>query len=482
MTMKSVSKLLLKSCMALVMFSCATDDESITQLTDNESVEELAEDETNEDSDLSDKPGTMSDETAQLIVDWNNLWIELDQYTSGMRPNATARALAYIHLAAYETAVHRMEGYTSNGIRLPGLNINDNRRAETIDVNLALNRCYARVIEHFMFNISINEDSRISTLENQFQNEFSDDFTENMIRDSRDWGNYVASRVIAYSQTDAEAEEQIQDPQPFSYEPPTGDGFWTYSDDAERAWFPYWESVRTFVISPEASSSIPPPITYSEEPSSAYYAEMNEVYEISTAAREENNEDLWISEFWSDDVEGLMMSPPGRQISIAKQLIEQFDMDYQSSLILLLKLGFSLNDASVSTWADKYEYMVMRPNVYIQEFIDADYQTNLYRFIFWPNPSFPGYPSGHSAFASAAAGVFIDQFGDSVDFTDRSHEGRIDFLSTPRQFDSFSEMAEENAFSRVPFGVHIRMDCTEGLRLGYEIAEAVNNFNLSSNL
>jgi hypothetical protein len=39
-------------------------------------------------------------------------------------------------------------------------------------------------------------------------------------------------------------------------------------------------------------------------------------------------------------------------------------------------------------------------------------------------------------------------------------------------------MAEENAFSRIPLGVHITMDCTEGLRLGYEISDAVNGLNL----
>ena len=139
-----------------------------------------------------------------------------------------------------------------------------------------------------------------------------------------------------------------------------------------------------------------------------------------------------------------------------------------------------MNDAAVSTWADKYEYMVTRPNVYIHEFIDPDYQTNLFRLVFWPNPSFPGYPSGHSTFASAAAGVFIDKFGDATDFTDTTHEGRTEFRGIPRQFTTFSDMAEENAFSRIPLGVHIRMDCTEGLRLGYEISDAVNNFDMTT--
>ena len=120
----------------------------------------------------------------------------------------------------------------------------------------------------------------------------------------------------------------------------------------------------------------------------------------------------------------------------------------------------------------------MRPNVFIHEFIDPAFQTNLYKFIYWPNPSFPGYPSGHSTFASAAAGVMIDFFGDNTSFTDRSHEGRTEFLSTPRSYNTLSAMAEENAFSRIPLGVHVRMDCEEGLRLGYEIADAVNDIRL----
>lgn len=478
MNTKSLKGILLVTIMTLLLQSCAKDDESI----DDNLIDATENSEEEDSTTPTIETSSLTDETTQLVVDWNELWLELDQFTVGMRPNATARALAYIHLAVYETAVYSMNGYTSNTTRLQGLNISNNRRDTNINLNLAINSCYAQVIEHFMFSVSINEDARINSLENEKEDDLSGDLSQEVVRNSREWGNYVAARVIAYSESDTEAEQQILDPQPFSYEPPTGDGFWTYSADAERAWFPYWGSVRTFVISPEQSSSVPPPITYSESTTSDYYAEMNEVYTISTTARNEDNEDLWISEFWSDDVEGLMMSPPGRQISIATQLINRFDLDYESSIALLLRLGFSMNDASVSTWADKYEYMVMRPNVYIQEFIATDYQTNLFRFINWPNPSFPGYPSGHSTFASAAAGVFINEFGDTINFTDRSHEGRTEFRSTPRQFDSFSEMAEENAFSRVPFGVHIRMDCTEGLRLGYEISDAVNNFNISSSL
>jgi hypothetical protein len=418
--------------------------------------------------------------TTDLIIDWNALWLEVDRHAYGMRPTASSRALAYIHLAGYETAVAEMDGYGSIANRFQGLNIDSNERGANVDLNLALSTCYGLVIDHFMYNVEASIKARILALKTTKENELSADLTTAEVENSIAWGTYVANRVIGYSQTDTEAEAQILDPQPLSYEPPTGDGFWSYSDDAERALFPYWASVRTFVISTDETSTVAPPMNYDENTDSDYYIQMNEVYVVNNAARDEDNDDLWVAEFWSDDVEGLMMSPPGRQLSIANQLVLQQELGYEKTLALLLKLGFSLNDAAVSSWADKYEYMVMRPSVYIQEFIDPDFQTNLYRFINWPNPSFPGYPSGHSTFASAAAGVFISEFGDNVNFTDRTHEDRTGFRGAPRQFNSLTEMAEELAFSRVPLGVHVRMDCTEGYRLGYEISDAVNDYDLSN--
>jgi len=58
--------------------------------------------------------------------------------------------------------------------------------------------------------------------------------------------------------------------------------------------------------------------------------------------------------------------------------------------------------------------------------------------------------------------------------TDRCHEGRPEFIGTPRAFNSFYEMAEENAESRIPLGVHYRMDCEQGVNLGYRCGRRVN--------
>lgn len=466
--MKKINvKFLLTLFLIAGLFEACSEEES---LTENEST--ITEN-------IIDEPADLSDNTSSLISDWLSLLLDLDQHTTGMRPNATARSLAYINLAAYETAVFSMENYVSNENKLRGLRINENERANTIDVDISLNACYAEVLSHFMYNVTDGVDAKISQLENSKELTLSINVSNEIVQESKEWGRYIAGRIINYAQSDDDAEAQIYDPQPLSYEPEIGEGYWTYSADPERALFPYWKNVRTFIISSKETSSIAP-MDYSEDTNSDYYKQMLEVYDVNNTARAEDNEQLWISEFWSDDVEGMMVSPPGRQISITKQLIEQYDLTYEKSLSLLLKVGFALNDAAVSTWADKYKYMVMRPNVFIHEFIDAEYQTNLYRLVYWPNPSFPGYPSGHSAFASAAGGVFINEFGDATNFTDNTHKGRTEFRGTPRQFSSFSEMAEENAFSRIPLGVHIRMDCTEGLRLGYEISDAINRYDLSS--
>lgn len=464
--------------MTLFLFqSCAKDE----ALVEEQFLQVAADDFSVDDIEGEVLTAALTELDNDVVREWTETLLEVERYAGGMRPNATARALAYIYLASYETAVPGMQEYDSTERSLRGLQIDAPRnRGRGINWEIALNESFAKTLDHFLINVPASATQKIMNLQSELEQSLAANTPQRVVQDSKRWGAYVADQVIAYSQTDQAAEAQILEPQPLSYEPPTAPGYWTYSAAQERALFPYWGTVRTFMITPKQTTSVPP-IPYSEEVNSPYFAEMKEVYDINNAAKKEDGEQLWIAEFWSDDVENLTFSPPARQYSIANQLVQQYDLGMEETLVLYVKLGFSLNDAAVATWKYKYDYMVMRPNVYIHEFIDADYQTNLYRLVYWPNPSFPGYPSGHSCFASAAAGIFIEQFGNTTSFTDRSHEGREEFKSAARTFSSFEELAEENAFSRIPLGVHIRMDCTEGLRLGYEISAAANRLNLRRN-
>jgi len=464
---------------SLFMIACSDDDLTSDTTTVEDFQEELRRDGGPQDGPPNRDPrnANQANQTRNVTIVWTDLFLELERYAEGMRPNATARALAYINLAAYETAVSELPNYRSNEGLIRGLRIRGNDNLKDINLLLALNACYADVLDHFLINTSANLKDKINALEASIEDNAVVDVPNRVAARSKDWGASVAQQIIAYSQTDRAAEAQILEAQPLSYEPPTGEGYWTYSAEEERALFPYWERVRTFVVDADATTT-QAPINYSEEPSSPYYEEMLEVYNANNDARDADGEQLWIAEFWSDDVTGITFSPPARQYAIANQLATQYDLNLGETLYLYLKLGFSLNDAAVSTWKYKYEHMVMRPNVFIHEFIDPRFQTNLYRLVPWPNPTFPGYPSGHSCFASAASGVFIDFFGDQTNFTDNSHVGREEFRGAARSYSSFSQMAAENAYSRIPLGVHIRMDCDEGIRLGYEISDGINEYQL----
>ncbi len=456
--------------LSLLIFQSCTNDEIVL---DNDTATAT------DDFDTSVK---VTNSTTEIITEWSQLWVSIDQYTEGMRPNIVTRSLAYIHLTGYETGVPFMEDYNSLTNQFNNFNINDNVLQDDVNLNLALNTAYALAIDHFMHSLQSGIRQNITDFQEEQRTELIVGLTESEIENSERWGRHVAQRVIDYAETDRDAEEQIVDQTPSDYVAPVGIGLWSATAN-EDAWFPYWREVRTFAISPRQTSSVDfdSVLAYSTNTSSNYYEQMSEVYNSATTAAAENNEDLWIAEFWADDVEGLMISPPGRHFSIANQLIEQEDLDYDETLELLLKLGLAMNDAAVSAWDDKYTYNIERPSNYITEYIDDDFTTNLSKFIDGANPAFPSYPSGHATFAGVAAGVFIDFFeSDAINFTDRTYSNftNTTFNSTPRTFTSFSQMAYENAYSRVPLGVHVEQDAIEGLRLGYEISDAVNNIDL----
>jgi membrane-associated phospholipid phosphatase len=93
-----------------------------------------------------------------------------------------------------------------------------------------------------------------------------------------------------------------------------------------------------------------------------------------------------------------------------------------------------------------------------------------------PTPPDQDYPSGHSIEGGAGAGVLKVFFGDQTTFKDCS-------ITTPagtrcgepgqilRTYTSFSQAAEENAYSRVLVGFHFRNATKEGMAYGYKIAE-----------
>jgi membrane-associated phospholipid phosphatase len=140
------------------------------------------------------------------------------------------------------------------------------------------------------------------------------------------------------------------------------------------------------------------------------------------------------------------------------------------------RTGMAIADAFINCWKWKYVYFAERPNTFIPEHIDKNWES------FWPDPPFPSFPSGHAFQAGAASAVWIEIFGKNVPVSDSAHFGRnrdelrnTDFV--PRHFDSISQIASEIALSRFYGGIHTPQDNDAGLQHGKTIGENINKLN-----
>lgn len=431
-------------------------------------------------TDLVDQPESGSPAvksfTNRSIVQWNLTYLDIEKDLRSFRPASTSRALAYIYMAAYQAALPGMDNFKSISevLNIPELpEVPEGRR---INYEVAVNAAIHTTMHHFLFGMN-QAQIRLVTFQYEKNNyEFGEGWEKEDIDNSIAWGDKVADAIIAYAITDGAAEQQIRDVNPVSYRPPVGDGMWEpTAPDFTRALYPYWGSARRFAISEREMLSIPPP-AFSTDVNSEYYQTFKEVYD-AVKARKYNEQ--WIAEYWSDDITGLTFSPPARTFAIANQLVEIEKYDLEKTLHLYLKLGLASNDAAVSAWYNKYIYNLERPYTYITKYIDPSFAPTLGRAIDNEGltPAFPGYPSGHSTFAAVQEIILSGFFGENYVFTDRCHEDRQEFFGSPRTYFSFREMAEENAYSRIYLGVHPRIDCVEGLRLGRVVAQKVLDLN-----
>lgn len=416
----------------------------------------------------------VKDYSSEVIQDWNDLFLSIERYADGYRPGPAPRALAYMGLAAYEAALPGMSDdyqsletlFRDQGLRLPIIEEGESYHWPTV-----VNAAYATLMKNFFPHVAPDLKFRIFQVEAK-HDEFAIQRINRSIFDrSKRRGEAVAGAIYQWSGSDLVGHNAFLNPRPSTYFPPSGAGLWqpTYPDHG-RAMFPNWGNARTFAIRPTDRLALPP-LPFSEQQGSLLRAEAQVVHDLNTPSLA--FEQRWIAEYWSDDALNLTFSPPTRFISIANQAIKQTNADLDLALYTCLKVGLALNDAGVACWHSKYVYNIERPVSYIRRVINPSWEPhNPF------TPSFPAYPSGHATFGAAAAEVLSNIYGENFAMVDRSHEGRTDFLGMPRAFDSFREMAEENAYSRLPLGVHFRMDAVEGVRHGYQIGRRVNELRI----
>jgi hypothetical protein len=418
----------------------------------------------------------VADYDYKVVHEWNEVFLQIEKNSAGYRPGPAPRAVAYLGLSAYEAVVPGMPEFRSfngfwNGFKVPEIDA-DKEYCWPVVVNAS----YAYLLPKFFGRATAEQLAQIQAtgkrIEEQFKNTVSDDvFLRSVNR-----GREVAEAVWNWSTTDKIGHDHYLDPfQGYDWEDRfEKDGDWIPTFPGPGAGMGgIWGGARTFAVKDD-QKLCRKPIPYSEDPKSHLYAQAIEVLSQNTPTLSYEAE--WVGEFWSDDLLNLTFSPGVRFLAIGDQILELENSNLETAVYMTALVGVASNDAGVACWHSKYHYNVERPESYIKRVIDPNWEPNLDNPLTGDkgiSPSFPAYPSGHSTMGAAGGEALSHIFGYSYGMTDKCHQFQTTFEGTPRTFSSINEMADENAWSRVPLGVHYRMDCEEGVRFGREIARSV---------
>jgi len=436
---------------------------------------------------------------SNVYLQWNEKFLEIERYAAGYRPGPAPRALGYMGFASYEAIISAIPENRSLVSLYNGLSIPQTQENTEYHWPAVVNQVYYIMMERFFFTMKTNYPQLFAQIEQTYkklQAQYASETSAEVLERSQKHGEAVAIAVYEWSAKEPN-HNGFLDPRPASYVPPSGPGLWQPTPpDFGKALFPYWTKGRTFAIR-EADKLGKKPIPYSEDEKSLFYTQAEEVYRTvnfiqnpgtDPAAINLAYEQKWIAEFWSDDLLDVTFSPPPRLVAIQNQIVARESLDLAGSAELYAKMGMAINDTGIAIWHSKYVYNVERPASYIRRVMSKKYPdaANWLSILNHPytgmkgiTPSFPAYPSGHSGFGGAGAKIlssyfeYNDNHPGSYTFTDNCHINRTDFIGTPRTFSSFKEMGDEDALSRIPLGVHFRMDCTEGVRMGELCAQRV---------
>lgn len=411
--------------------------------------------------------------------EWVNIFLETDKYAAFFRPGPAPRALAYLGLSAYEACLGGMPEYRSlqHRFSISGLPAVKKDLYWPAVINASYGYLMIKFFETVTFkdrngNVLNRYDflNAIQNKENELHVNFVADFDPNWIEESKKHGKEVAAAIWRFSVSDDVGHDAHLRPFPKAVDAEGCEWVPTDLNVADRGLYPQWGNVRRFGLGRDDLDALVAPYECDDNKNSLIYAQAYEMYILANKAKANLRGEMeHIAEFWSDDRVGWTFSPPARFVAIADQIVEKEDFDLEKTCLLYAQLGMSLNDAAVIAWYNKYKFNVERPITYIHRNIDPSFSIPWLGF----TPPFPAYPSGHATFGFSGVGILEAFVGSSYPFTDFCHQNRTDFLGAPRSFNSLRDAANENAFSRLPLGVHYRMDYDGGNFCGILCARKV---------
>ncbi|WP_018478206.1 vanadium-dependent haloperoxidase [Pontibacter roseus] len=215
--------------------------------------------------------------------------------------------------------------------------------------------------------------------------------------------------------------------------------------------------------------------------SAEYLADYNEVKELGcNNCPLRTDEQTQIGAFWIESVSSSMNR-------LARALIVQRELNGWEAARLVGLIQMSQIDAWIASFDGKYHFNFWRPITAIRagnsdgvEATEGDASWTptftIYQPFMAPTPPTPEFPSTHAYNAGAAAAVFKSFF--RTDYIDLNLTSPYYLPGIERNFSSFSQMAFENAVSRIYIGYHFRNAVEVGNRQGRELGNYVYGNNL----
>lgn len=383
-------------------------------------------------------------------------------------PPVASRIYAYSSVAGYEAVRHLDPSFSSFSGQLTGLDsIPQPDPALEYCFQLASVEAIMKVGKRLVFS-----EPEIEEFHQQLLKEFRDKGVPGDVFDrSLEYGGKVADRIIKWSSKDNYLQTRsfpkytiLSDPATWKPTPPA------YMDAIE----PHWNKIRPFVIDSAQQFRPDPSIKFSTDKKTQFYKEAMEVYEMGKGLTEERRE---IASFWDCNpfvmnVRGHVMfatkkiSPGGHWMNITAVACRKAHAGPVQSAEAYARVALSLVDGFISCWDEKYRSKVIRPETYINQYIDENWVPML------QTPPFPEYTSGHSVISAAASVALTGLFGDNFAFTDSTE---VEYGMTARSFTSFYDAANEAAESRIYGGIHYRAACENGKVQGKRLGEFILN-------
>jgi len=406
--------------------------------------------------------------SSAVATDWYRLQFQMILKAKPATNNAlNAEAFAYIGIGLYESirsGIKNSVSFSNSLYQMPEMPDKDNNG---YDLQVSANATLASLVRSMYpaAFIAANKAS-IDSLENAY-NQKSPSMESEVFRRSQDYGRAVAAAIYNWSKTDdynVGNKGYILPTTPLGVYIPTPPAF------MNPPILPFISFSRPLLIDDGSGVCPPPPFPYSEDPSSDFYKMVKDIYDVSKLLTPEQ---IIMAKYWNDLGVGIGYTPPGHDMFVATEAIEQSGVDLGVAAEAFAKSGIAVREAQLVCFRAKYQYLQIRPVSYIQKLIDKNWLPLI------PTPPHPEYPAAHAFVTTSIMTALSSVLGSNAGVVDHAY----DFLGyAPRTFATLDKVGEESGNSRRYGGIHYLPSIMAGWAAGKALGTSIGNIKLESSL